>query len=80
VEEEQELKQQQLHLLVITTATEYYNGTTWTSQSGTMSRSTRQLGSAGTQIAALGFGGRPTSALTEEWTDPSFGTKTITTS
>jgi hypothetical protein len=45
-----------------------------------MSRSTRQLGSGGTQIAALGFGGRPTSALTEEWNDPSFGTKTLTTS
>jgi hypothetical protein len=45
-----------------------------------MSRSTRQLGSAGTQTLALGFGGRPASALTEEWTDPSFGTRKITTS
>jgi hypothetical protein len=41
-----------------------------------------QLGGAGTQTAGLAFGGnvQQVTAATEEYTDPSFATQTITTS
>jgi hypothetical protein len=38
------------------------------------------LGGAGTQSAALGFGGEPVTAATEEWTGAGPATKTITVS
>jgi hypothetical protein len=38
------------------------------------------LAGAGTQTAALGFGGTPRTAATEEWNDPGTIVETITTS
>jgi hypothetical protein len=64
-----------------TNATEEYNGTSWT-VSGNLATARYFLAGAGTQTSALGFGGYTTtfSAATEEYTDPTFAVKTITTS
>jgi hypothetical protein len=64
-----------------TNATEEYNGTSWT-VSGNLATARYFLGGAGTQTSALGFGGYTTtfSAATEEYTDPIFAVRTITTS
>jgi hypothetical protein len=51
----------------ITAQTEEYDGSTWTA-GGTMNTARRRLGGAGTQTAALGFGGdSPIVAATEEY-------------
>jgi len=52
-----------------TGATELYDGSTWTSNPTGLTRptSTYDAGQAGTQTAALVFGGEPTSAATESW-------------
>ena len=66
----------------ITTATEEYNGTSWATSTA-MATARSNLGGAGTQAAGLGFGGANATvelANTEEYTDPTFSTKTITTS
>jgi hypothetical protein len=49
------------------TATEEYNGTSWTA--GGVLNTARNLGTAGTQTAALAFGGRipPATGATEEY-------------
>jgi hypothetical protein len=50
----------------VTGATEEYNGTSWTSLSLNTARA--DLGGAGTQTAALGFGGQsPYTGATEEY-------------
>ena len=52
------------------------------SSGGNLNTARRILAGAGTQTAGLGFGGFTTTSVanTEEYTDPSFLTKTITTS
>jgi hypothetical protein len=63
------------------TATELWNGTSWTSNPTGLSTARNKLGGAGTQTAGLAFGGEPVTAVTEEWTGPGVATtKTITTS
>ena len=64
-----------------TNATEEYNGTSWTASTA-LTTAVRSGAGAGTQTAGLSFGGFTTVnvASTEEYTDPSFSTKTITTS
>jgi hypothetical protein len=53
-----------------TGATEEYDGTTWTTSPGSLNTARVFLGGAGTQTAALAFGGTtPTvTGATEEWT------------
>jgi hypothetical protein len=65
-----------------TGATELYDGTSWTSSPASMATARNNLAGAGTQTAALGFGGEgiPTTGATEEWTDAGPATKTITVS
>jgi hypothetical protein len=66
-----------------TSATELWNGTSWTSNPNGLSTARQGLGAAGTQTSALAFGGYTTTGLanTEEWTGPGAPTtKTITTS
>ena len=65
----------------LSAATETWNGTNWTSVNS-MNTARTSLGGAGIQTAALGFGGFTTADTnaTEEYTDPTFLTKTITTS
>jgi hypothetical protein len=55
-------------------ATEEYDGSTWTSSPASMSTARNQLGGAGTQTAALAFGGNTgtATAATEEWTRSRF--------
>jgi hypothetical protein len=73
-------------LLLVTGATEEYDGNSWaTSNPGQYGiRQDIGLGGAGTQTAALGFGGTvttPPTAATEEWTGAGAAvTKTITVS
>jgi len=59
----------------ISDATEEYDGSSWTA-GGALSNGRQQLGAAGTQTAALGFGGddtvSPTLALTEEYNGTSW--------
>jgi hypothetical protein len=65
------------------TATELYDGTSWTSNPTGLNTARQQLASAGIQTAALAFGGYTTdkSAATEEWTGAGAAvTKTITVS
>jgi hypothetical protein len=53
------------------TSTEEYDGTSWTTSPGSsLSTARDSLGGAGTQTAALAFGGATTvgTAATEEWT------------
>jgi hypothetical protein len=64
-------------------ATELWNGTSWTTSPNSMATARGNLGGAGTQTAALAFGGSipPITAATEEWTGPGAPvTQTITTS
>jgi hypothetical protein len=69
-----------LHLC--TGATEEYDGSTWTSNPTGLNTARRLLAGAGTQTAALAFGGfPPATAATEEWTGAGAPlTKTITVS
>ena len=67
----------------ITTATELWNGTTWTSNPTGLATGRFLYGSCGTKTLALISGGQASTGITtstEEWTDPSFATKTITVS
>ena len=62
--------------------TELYNGSSWT-EVNDLNTARNSLAGDGTQTSALAFGGLPdpaNSSLTEEWNDPGFITKTITTS
>ena len=65
-------------------STEIWNGTSYTSNPTSLSTARYQLAGAGTQTAALGFGGEPAGTATnktESWTGPGVATtKTITTS
>jgi hypothetical protein len=65
-----------------TGATEEYDGSTWTSNPTGLNTARRFLGGAGTQPAALAFGGGPpNTAATEEFTRTgTAGIKTITVS
>ena len=60
--------------------TEAYNGTSWT-EVNDLNTSRTLLGSAGTNTAALAFGGGtpPASAATEEWDLPSTLTRSVDT-
>ena len=62
-------------LASVTTAGTFASG-------GNLNTARARLAGAGTQTAGLGFGGFTTTSVanTEEYTDPSFLTKTITTS
>jgi hypothetical protein len=53
----------------VSAATEEYDGSTWTTSPGSMNTARRNLAGAGTQTAALGFGGYDTAltAATEEY-------------
>ena len=64
---------------------EIYNGSSWSTETATLTvaRSELAASNSGPSTSTMFFGGpSPTgsSQLTEEWTDPSFGIKTITTS
>jgi len=65
------------------TLTESYDGSSWTSKSN-MTTQRYEPGGFGTQTAALAASGSPgagpASNVTEEWTDPSFGKQSVTTS
>ena len=64
-------------------ATELYNGTSWTSNPTGLATARSSLGTAGSQTLSLGFGGNngtTSSAATEEWTGTSVQVRTITTS
>jgi hypothetical protein len=66
-----------LQLLVSTGATEEYDGSTWTTSSGSLNTARRDYpGSAGTQTAALAFGGFDTAVTgaTEEYDGNSWTT------
>jgi hypothetical protein len=72
---------------IVQSATELYNGTSFTSNPtglATARFQQGQLGGTGTQTSSLIFGGGPpvsATAATEEWTGPGVATtKTITTS
>jgi hypothetical protein len=67
----------------ISSATEEYDGTSWTSSPVSMSTARNELGGCGTQASALAFGGGAPSltGATEEWTGAGSPlTKTITVS
>jgi hypothetical protein len=70
--------------LLPTGATELYDGTTWTTSPASMNTARNFLGGAGTQTAALAFGGATgpsATAATEEFTiTGTAGIKTITVS
>jgi hypothetical protein len=71
------------HLILVTAATEEYDGNSWTTSPASMSTARDYLGGCGTQAAALAFGGYSTTkvAATEEWTGPGAPlTQTITVS
>jgi hypothetical protein len=68
-----------------TGATELYDGTSWTTNPTGLNTARSELAGAGTQTAALAFGGSPDGtslvAATEEWTGAGAAvTKTITVS
>jgi hypothetical protein len=54
----------------VTAATEEYDGTSWTTSPASLNTARYGLAGAGTQTAALAFGGEtpPVTAATEEWT------------
>jgi hypothetical protein len=56
--------------------TEEYNGTSWTTSPGSMNTARQSLQVAGTQTAALAFGGSipPDSAATEEYNGSTWAT------
>ena len=63
------------------TATELWNGTSWTSNPTGLATARYEMGSAGTQTTALAFGGSPVNlTTTEEWNTTALQTKTITVS
>ena len=64
----------------ITTATELYNGTSWTSNPTGLNTARFAVAGAGTQSSALAFGKFPAGTNTESWTGGGLVTKTITTS
>jgi hypothetical protein len=68
----------------ITGATEEYDGTSWTTSPASLNTARYALAGAGTQAAALAFGGNKAplfNGATEEWTGPGAAvTKTITVS
>jgi hypothetical protein len=69
--------------LAETAATEEYDGTSWTTSPASLSTARQGLGGAGTQPAALGFGGYVPGVTnaTEEYTiTGTAGIKTITVS
>jgi hypothetical protein len=58
--------------------TESWNGTNWTNEND-LNEVKNNLGGAGSQNSALGFGGNPgAKASTEEWNGTGFLTRTIT--
>jgi len=64
-----------------TAVTEEWNGSSWT-EIADLSTARQQLGSAGTTAAALAFGGNPPAtglAITEEWSNQTFITRTVST-
>jgi hypothetical protein len=63
-------------ILIYTGATEEYNGTTWATSPGSLNTARRLLGGAGTQTAALAFGGDipPSTGATEEYDGTSWTT------
>jgi hypothetical protein len=67
-----------------TTATESWNGTSWTNVASLATARSGPGNGNGSQTAALAVGGNSPApvalASTEEWTDPSFATRTITVS
>ncbi len=65
-----------------TSATELWNGTSWTSNPNGLATARQGLAGAGTQTVGLAFGGgSPNTAATEEFTGPGTPvTQTITTS
>jgi hypothetical protein len=52
---------------VRTGATEFWNGTSWTSNPTGLNTAREQGGGCGTQTVALAFGGAPYTAATEVW-------------
>jgi hypothetical protein len=66
----------------VTSATESWNGTSWTSNPTGLATARQGLGAAGTQTLALAIGGYngPILASTEEWTSQALQVRTITTS
>jgi hypothetical protein len=68
----------------VTTATEEYDGNSWTTSPGSLNTGRNSPGGTGTQASALAFGGNPgtgVTAATEEWTGAGAPlTKTITVS
>jgi hypothetical protein len=66
-----------------TTATELWNGTSWTTNPNSMGTARYNLGGAGTQSLGVAFAGNPGPAVTnvtEEWTGSGVQVRTITTS
>ena len=66
------------------TATELYDGTSWTTSPLTLTLGRQNIGGVGTGLSALGAGGyantTPASNATEEWTGAQYVAKTLTTS
>jgi hypothetical protein len=58
---------QYLDSRIFSGATEEYDGSTWTTSPASLATA-RNLGGAGTQTAALAFGGYSPTTATEEWT------------
>ena len=56
--------------------TESWNGTSWT-EVNDLNTARNELAGNGVAASALGYGGLPTTAATEEWSDPSFTIKTV---
>ena len=60
--------------------TEIYDGTSWT-ETGDLAAARQNMGEAGTSSAGVvAGGGNPTIKSTEEWDNPSYTVKTVTTS
>jgi len=64
-----------------TSTSQLYDGSSWTT-TGSLATARRELSGQGTQTAALASGGNipPPTNTSEEFTDPSFATQTLTTS
>ena len=75
---------QTLALMIGPSAAESYNGTSWTTLPATLATSRDNLrgSQSGTATATVVFGGNTpsVSSATEEYSDPTFATRTITTS
>jgi hypothetical protein len=61
-------------------ATEQYDGTSWTTLSATLASAVENNGGCGTTSLALSTGGSGDTNVTEEYTGPGPATKTITVS